>query len=60
MQKWGSRGDNTVVVGDYLFDLQSGHSAGAYTIHFDVQGNGGWPEFTHYRISDFSEITSLI
>ena len=60
MNKWGSYGENTVVVGDYLFDLQSGHSAGTYTIHFDVEGNCGWPEFTHYRISDFSEITRLI
>ena len=60
MRKWGSRGDNTVVVGDYLFDLQSGFSAGAYTIHFDVHGNGGWPEYTHYRISGFSEITGLV
>ncbi len=60
MRQWGSRGENTVVVGDYLFDLQSGYTAGAHTIHFDVDGNSCWPEVTHIRISDFSEITELV
>ena len=60
MQQWGSRAENTVMVGDYLFDLQSGHDAGAHTIHFDVDGKNDWPQFTHYRISDFSEISNLI
>ena len=60
MQQWQSLGENTVMVGDYLFDLQSGHAAGAQTIHFDVDGGARWPEVTHYRVCELSEITKLI
>ena len=60
MQQWGSIGENTVMVGDYLFDLQSGHAAGARTIHFDVDGSDCWPEVTHFRIAEFSELTQLL
>lgn len=60
MRQWGCHGGNTVVVGDYLFDLQSGHSAGAHTIHFNVNGDSSWPEVTHLSISDFSQITKLV
>lgn len=60
MRQWGSRGENTVVMGDYIFDLQSGHSAGAHTIHFDVTGDYDWPDVTNFRICNFSEIIKLV
>ena len=58
--QWGCEAKETVMVGDYWFDLKSGHAAGAHTIHFDVIGSNSWPEVTHFRISSFSNITDLI
>ena len=57
IERWQCNAEQTVMVGDYLYDLQSGHSAGTYTIHFDAIGIQSWPGVTHYRINGFDEIT---
>jgi len=60
IRQWGAQAKETVMVGDYWFDLKSGYEAGTHTIHFDVSGTDNWPDVTHYRISCFSDITNLI
>jgi HAD superfamily hydrolase (TIGR01509 family) len=41
---WGVPATELVMVGDYLFDLQTGRAAGAVTIHVDPSGAFRWPE----------------
>ncbi len=60
MQQWGTVPDNTVMVGDYLFDLQAGRSAGAITVHFDISGTFSWPEYSDFGVSDLVQIKSGI
>jgi HAD superfamily hydrolase (TIGR01509 family) len=57
---WQADAEDAVMVGDYLYDLQSGKSAGVTTIHIDGRRDQTWPEYTDIYIRDFSEITSFV
>ncbi len=57
---WGASAEKTVMIGDYLYDIQAGKSAGVRTIHFDSYGQFLWPEFTDFRITSVWEIFSLL
>jgi len=48
------------MVGDYLFDLQAGKSAGVTTIHIDQQGEFAWPEVADICIREFAEIEAFV
>ena len=56
---WQADAESTVMVGDYLYDLQAGRSAGVTTIHLDTRGID-WPEFTDIKVSRLADIKSLI
>jgi HAD superfamily hydrolase (TIGR01509 family) len=57
---WQADAEDTVMVGDYLYDLQSGKSAGVTTIHLDGRQDQTWPEYTDIYIREFSEIEALV
>ena len=60
LELWQGRVSDTVMVGDYLYDLQSGRHAGVTTIHVDnIQGDR-WPEYTDIYVQNFSEITQVL
>lgn len=54
---WEAEPGDAVMVGDYLYDLQAGRSAGVTTIHLDTYGDRAWPEYTDIRINHLNEIT---
>ncbi len=56
LRLWQANPDDTVMVGDYLFDLQAGRKAGVTTIHLDHRGEFAWPEVTDIYIREFAEI----
>lgn len=60
MERWDAAPDDTVVVGDYLFDLQVGRSAGATTVHLDVDGRFPWPEHTDVRVAALTELVERV
>jgi len=57
---WQADADDTVMVGDYLYDLQAGKGAGVITIHLDAQGEFAWPEVADICIREFAEIEALV
>jgi HAD superfamily hydrolase (TIGR01509 family) len=57
---WQADPEDTVMVGDYLYDLQSGRRAGVTTIHLDSRRELCWPEYTDIYIRHFSEIDALV
>ncbi len=57
---WQADAGNTVMVGDYLYDLQAGRKAGVTTIHLDIKGEVEWPEFTDIRVQHLSEIEAIL
>jgi len=57
---WKAKAGDAVMVGDYLYDLQAGRSAGVTTIHLDTGRGVDWPEYTDIKVSHLSEIEALI
>ena len=53
---WQAEPRDTVMVGDYLFDLQAGRQAGVTTIHIDPKGEFAWPEVSDICIRAFAEL----
>ncbi len=60
LNHWQADAADTVMVGDYLFDLQAGKSAGVTTIHIDRKGEFIWPEVADICIREFSEIEAYV
>jgi phosphoglycolate phosphatase-like HAD superfamily hydrolase len=57
---WQADADDTVMVGDYLYDLEAGKGAGVATVHLDTRGNVDWSEFTDIRVEELGEIIEYI
>jgi HAD superfamily hydrolase (TIGR01509 family) len=50
LSRWQAPATRTVVVGDYLFDLQAGRAAGAATIYVDASGFFPWREHADFSV----------
>lgn len=59
LKHWNAEVGSTVIVGDFLYDIQAGFEAGIQTVHFDSAGEFLWPEYTHHRIQSLSELKQL-
>ncbi|MCP4431906.1 MAG: HAD family hydrolase [Gammaproteobacteria bacterium] len=57
---WNADANNAVMVGDYLYDLQAGKSAGVTTIHLDTGRGVDWPEYTDIKVNRLAEIEAMI
>ena len=60
LSRWNADANDAVMVGDYLFDLQAGHSAGVSTVHMDVDAVYPWPELTNVSVSSLLELSRQI
>lgn len=60
MSLWQAEAVDTVMVGDYLYDLQAGRSAGVTTIHIDTFRNIDWPEVTDIKVRHLAEIEAML
>lgn len=60
MQHWKADENETVMVGDYLFDLEAGRRAGVTSVHLDVTAQYAWPEMTDVRVSSLPDLQSYI
>ncbi|MEM8501236.1 MAG: HAD family hydrolase [Pseudomonadota bacterium] len=60
LDQWGAPQQQTVMVGDFLYDIEAGRHAGVNTVHFDQTGVFQWPEYTDHKISEFSDLAKLI
>jgi HAD superfamily hydrolase (TIGR01509 family) len=58
LSSWGADPAETVMVGDYLFDLQAGRAAGATTIHVSRPDGKCWPEVTDLAVLDLAELAA--
>lgn len=60
LKKWSAPATHTVMVGDFLYDIEAGKRAGVRTVHFDSSGTFSWPQFTDHKVTSLSEIKWLI
>ena len=55
-EQWQVETDNLVMVGDYIFDLQAGRSAGALTIHVGRPDGQRWPEASDIMVETLADL----
>ncbi len=53
---WGGAADETVMVGDFLYDLQAGRAAGVATVHVSTAGDFHWPQHSDLMVRNLSEL----
>ena len=56
---WGASRRNTVIVGDYRYDIEAGRVYGIQTVHFDPAGNFHWPQWMDYGVKSFPELHQM-
>lgn len=59
LRQWNSEAQDTVMVGDYLFDLQAGKNAGAATIYIDCSGRFEWAALADISVTNFESLLPL-
>ena len=60
IEQWHTSAITTVMVGDYLFDLQAGRQAGTATVYLDVNGDDLWTDQVDVRVQSLRELLHLI
>ena len=57
---WNATPDRSVMVGDYVFDLEAGRRAGSATVYLDPTGAFPWQDHADLPITSLSELTSRL
>jgi HAD superfamily hydrolase (TIGR01509 family) len=57
---WRASPDRSVMVGDYVFDLEAGRRAGSTTVYLDPTGEFPWQELADLPITTLAEITVML
>jgi len=60
LSEWKITPDETLVVGDYIHDIESGNKAGAYTCFFENSNVSSFSEFADYSVKTFMELEKLV
>jgi HAD superfamily hydrolase (TIGR01509 family) len=60
LEFWQAEADDSVMVGDYLYDLEAGKGAGVVTVHLDTRGNLDWSEYTDIRVENLGQIVDYL
>ena len=60
LEFWRAEVDDTVMVGDFLYDLEAGKGAGVATIHVDTRGDVDWSEYTDISVEGLGEIIEYL
>jgi HAD superfamily hydrolase (TIGR01509 family) len=57
---WNAAADRSVMVGDYVFDLEAGRRAGSATVYLDPTGEFPWQVHADLPIMNLAEITAML
>jgi HAD superfamily hydrolase (TIGR01549 family) len=60
LNHWQVAENDTLIVGDYLYDLQVGRAAEIATIHVDPKGEFSWPELADIQVNSLAELADLL
>lgn len=60
LRHWQCEPHNSVMVGDFRFDLEVGRAAGTATIHVAADDQPSWPEFTDLKVRSLAELLDLM
>jgi HAD superfamily hydrolase (TIGR01509 family) len=57
---WGAPAMDSIMDGDYKYDLMAGRAAGCKTAHVSANDELQWPELTDYRYTSLVQLAKLI
>ena len=60
LKNWNVKSCDSLMVGDYLYDLQVGRAANVATIHVDPSGKFLWPELSDIKVQSLDELSNLL
>lgn len=60
LSQWGANASETVIVGDYVFDLETGRNANITTVHLDINAQYPWPEMTDVKVDRIDLILDML
>lgn len=60
LDRWQADKGHSVMVGDFLFDIQAGRNAGVATVHLDVTGEFAWPDMSDVCVKSLNELLDRI
>ena len=60
LRMWQAEVSDSVMVGDYLYDLEAGKAAGVATVHLDTRGDVDWSRVTDLRVENLGEIIQYL
>jgi HAD superfamily hydrolase (TIGR01549 family) len=60
LSMWQAEVSDSVMVGDYLYDLEAGKAAGVATVHLDTRGDVDWSRVTDLRVENLGEIIQYL
>lgn len=56
LDRWGAKTADSVMVGDYLFDLEAGRAAKVATVHINTEAQYPWPHMTDWGIGHLNQL----
>ena len=56
LDQWGAKSSDSVMVGDYLFDLEAGKAAKVATVHINTLAQHPWPLVTDWGIGHLNQL----
>ena len=56
LSRWQIPGPESVMVGDYLFDLTAGRAADMFTIYIDRNNSGLWQDEADLRLTRLDQL----
>ena len=60
LRMWQAQPGDSVMVGDFLYDLEAGREAGVATIHLDTRGDVDWSAYTDLRVENLGEVVDYL
>ncbi|KAA3604507.1 MAG: HAD family hydrolase [Planctomycetota bacterium] len=60
LDTWKLPSSAAVMIGNYLFDLQAGHAAGARTVYVDPSGDFPYRDHADDQVRDLRELQALV
>ncbi|MBE9033114.1 HAD family hydrolase [filamentous cyanobacterium LEGE 11480] len=60
LNQWNGTPERSVMVGDYLFDLTAGRSAGSATVYIDPTGEFEWQAHADVSVTTLAQVTQML
>lgn len=60
LHRWDRQPEDSIMIGDYVHDLQAGRAAGTQTVHLDHAGDRPFMEHADYVIDQLADLQDII